>query len=265
MKVQFLLICYLIICISITAAAQKIQKASDLKKNDLAKVESEVRTFFNEYGEDLRQHRREAIANRYDTAGYYRMGNGNKAFISFEQSKNRYLNRWTGPKDFQWKNLSIEMLSSDAALVVGQFDWKLASGDSATYSYSGILKKKNGQWRIRMEDESSAPSDFTTTTISGDRSKPGAFKYIFNAKAGASIAAHRHSVDMHITVRSGKKFILMGDLLTARVQIFEANSKLVIPANTWHVEWWETDTIEEIEGIGSMLTERASPATPRKQ
>ncbi len=116
-----------------------------------------------------------------------------------------------------------------------------------------------------MEDESYTPSDFTTTAISGDRFKPGAFKYIFNAKAGASIAAHRHSVDMHITVTGGKKFILMGELLTTRVQIFEANSKFVIPANTWHVEWWETATVEEIEGIGPMLTERASPATPRKQ
>jgi hypothetical protein len=70
---------------------------------------------------------------------------------------------------------------------------------------------------------------------------------------------------MHITVTGGKKFILMGELLTTRVQIFEANSKFVIPANTWHVEWWETATVEEIEGIGPMLTERASPATPRKQ
>ncbi len=257
---SFLLLISLLLCNVLIGEAQNAQK-----KNSDTATEREIREFFDSYAEDLRHQRREAIANRYDSQGYYRMGNGNKAFLSFEQTKNRYLNRWTGPKDFQWKNLSIEMLSSDAALVVGQFDLKMLSGDSATYSYSGILKKKNGQWRIRMEDESSAPSDFTTTTISGDRSKPGAFKYIFNAKAGASIAAHRHSVDMHITVSSGKKFILIGELLKARVQVIEANSKFVIPANTWHVEWWETDTIEEIEGIGPMLTERASPATPRKK
>lgn len=55
-------------------------------------------------------------------------------------------------------------------------------------------------------------------------------------KAAASIAAHRHSVDMKITVREGRKFILMGDLENARVQVFEVGSTFVIPANTWHME-----------------------------
>jgi hypothetical protein len=149
-KVKIFLIVCLLLC-SPFIEAQKSKKTKSQHNNDTTGIALEIRTFFNEYGEDLRQHRRESIANRYDTAGYYRLGNGSKAFLSFEQSKNRYLNRWTGPKDFQWKNLSIEMLSSDVALVVGQFDLKWASEDSATYSYSGILKKKNGQWRIRWK------------------------------------------------------------------------------------------------------------------
>jgi beta-lactamase superfamily II metal-dependent hydrolase len=99
--------------------------------------------------------------------------------------------------------------------------------------------------------------------VVGDRTEKGPFRYYFKAPAGASLSAHRHSVEMRIAVRSGRKFILMGDLETARVQRFEAGSSLVIPADTWHVEWWETETLEEIQGIGPMLTEQATPSTPR--
>lgn len=103
-----------------------------------------------------------------------------------------------------------------------------------------------------------------TRRLAGNPSEAGPFRYYYQAPAGASLAAHRHSVDMRITVRSGRKFILMGmDLDAARVQRFEAGSTFVIPAGMWHVEWWETDTLEEIEGVGPMRGDRASPATPR--
>jgi hypothetical protein len=68
---------------------------------------------------------------------------------------------------------------------------------------------------------------------------------------------------MKITVKSGRKYILMGDLDNAKVQRFEAGSTFVIPANTWHVEWWETETVEEIEIMAPTRTERATPTTPR--
>ena len=104
-----------------------------------------------------------------------------------------------------------------------------------------------------------------TRRLEGDPSVGGQFRYYYQAPPGASLSAHRHSVDMHITVRRGTKFILMGPRLEdAKVQRFEAGSTFVIPANTWHVEWWETDTLEEIWGEGPMQSERASPATPRR-
>ena len=103
-----------------------------------------------------------------------------------------------------------------------------------------------------------------TRRLEGNPSEAGPFRYFYQAPAGASLAAHRHSADMRITVRTGRKFILMGsDLESARVQRFEAGSTLIIPAGIWHVEWWETDTLEEISGVGPMRGERASPATPR--
>ena len=55
---------------------------------------------------------------------------------------------------------------------------------------------------------------------------------------------------------------LMGDLESARVKTFDAGSTFVIPAGVWHVEWFESDTLVEISGIGPMRTERP-PTTPR--
>ena len=167
-----------------------------------------------------------------------------------------------GPKNFEWKDLSFDVLSPSSAAVVGLFDWQHPSGDKATYSYTAVLTKQSGQWRIRVEDESFNSSGLSSKAISGNRTS-GPYKYSFTAQPTAAVSAHRHSTAMKITVKSGRKFIIMGDLDTAKVQRFEAGSTLVIPANTWHVEWWETETIEEIEIVAPMRTERATPTTPR--
>jgi hypothetical protein len=100
--------------------------------------------------------------------------------------------------------------------------------------------------------------------IAGVRTEPGPFRYYYRTPATASLSAHRHTADMHIRVLEGRQYILMGpDLETARVQHFDVGSEFVIPAGTWHVEWFETDTLVEISGVGPMRTERATPATPR--
>jgi len=263
-KGQFLFVCCLLLGGGLVAEAQKVESPKPQKQNDVASTEREIREFFDSYAEDLRQHRREAIANRYDARGYFRMGNGSKRLVSFADTKERYLTRWTGPKSFEWKDLSIEVLSSDAAVVTGLFDLESAAGQKATFSYTGLLIKQTGKWRIRVEDESVVPSNgYTISKISGDRSLAGAFKESMIAQPGASIAAHRHTADMHITVLKGRQFILMGDLETARVQVFETGSSFVIPAGVWHVEWFESESAFEISGIGPMLTERP-PSTPRK-
>lgn len=254
----------LLLCGCLIAQAQRNKQPMPQNQNAAATTaaECEIRDFFNSYAEDLRLHRGEAIAARYDSRGYYRMGNGTKMLVSFEDNKKRFVNKWDGPKSFEWKNLSIEILSADSAVVTALFDWQIGNSESRLYSYTGVLMKRSGKWRIRLEDESGAPLNLTTP-ITGNSSSAGAFKYLFKGLAGTSIAAHRHSVEQRITIRSGRKFILMGDLTKSTAQIFETGSSFTIPANTWHVEWWETDTIEEIEGTGPMLTERAMPATPR--
>jgi quercetin dioxygenase-like cupin family protein len=228
-----------------------------------SKVEQELRQFYDGYAEDLRQHRSEAIANRYDSRGYFALGNGSKRLVSFEDNKKTYTTRWTGPKSFAWRDLSFEVLSATSAAVVGLFDWTGSSGATDTGSYTAVLTKQSQQWRIRVEDESFNTTGYTTKILSGDPSTPGPFKYSVTFQPGSSIGAHRHPNDVRITIKSGRMFVLMGDLETAKVQRFDAGSTFVIPAKTWHVEWWEDPTVAEAETTAPTRTERATPASPR--
>lgn len=262
-KAQLSLMCCLLLCSGLVAGAQQIKAPKPQKQNSHAAIEREIREWLDSYAKDLRAGRRAALIDRYDTRGYFRVGNGIKAFLSFEEVKDRYLNKWAPPKSFTWKDLSIEVLSPKAVFVVGLFDLQLATDEMQTFSYSGLFIKDSGKWRIRAEDRSFSPLGYSTQLILSNPSAAGPFKYLLTAQPGASIAAHRHSVEMQILVRRGRKFILMGDLENAKVQVFEAGSRLVIPANAWHVEWWEAETVEEIEGVGPMKTEDATPATPR--
>jgi|GEM_PF-4669923 len=258
-KVRFLLICLLLFGGVLAAAAQKPER----QDKAAVQTEREVRDFYEAYAGDLRAGRREAIAERYDERGVYLMGGGTKTFVSFEDTKNRYLKNWSPPKSFAWRELSVDVLGKDSAVVAGLFDWQTAEGVRLTLSYTGVLSKKSGKWRIRVEDENSSPNLYTIEPVTGNRAAAEPFKYIVRAQPTASVAAHRHSVDVRLTVKSGRQFILMGDLGSAKLQVLEAGSTLTIPANTWHVEWWETETVVEVEGAGPMRTERASPLTPR--
>jgi quercetin dioxygenase-like cupin family protein len=259
MKSTLLLTAILFLVSAAGAQTTVIQPASP---GTLA-AEKELRDFYDAYADDLIKGRGEAIANRYDPRGYYSVGNGNKQLVTLEEAKTRYTTRWTAPKGFQWKDVNFEILSPDSATVVGQFDFESRSGDKGTFSYSAVLIRSGGKWRIRVEDESFNSTGYTTKTVSGNRNTPGIYKYTLTAESGASVSAHKHTADMKITVKSGRKFILMGDLNTAKVQTFEAGSTFVIPANTWHVEWWETPTVEEIEMIAPTMTIRAIPSSPR--
>jgi len=148
----------LLICISLyaslSASAQKPRETMTQKQ--AAAVEQEVRQFFEGYAEDLRQQRRDAIADRYDRRGAYMMGNGQKRLSTFEELRSRYVDKWKGPKSFEWKDLSFEVLSPGVAVVVGRFEWQTTDGKMFKYSYTGVLTKREGQWRIRVEDESTA-------------------------------------------------------------------------------------------------------------
>ena len=60
---------------------------------------------------------------------------------------------WGPPATFSWEDLSFEPAGPDAVVVVGRFLW-----ESTRFSYSALLVRQDGVLRIRMEDESQAPS-----------------------------------------------------------------------------------------------------------
>jgi hypothetical protein len=119
--------------------------------------EAEARAFMESYAQDLRAGAREAIVARYDPRGSYRVGNGQKVFEPLDSIRAVYMGPWQAPAAFEWRDLSYEVLSKDAVMVVGRFEWTDAQGRMLPISYTGLLLRQDGQWRIRLEDESVSP------------------------------------------------------------------------------------------------------------
>ena len=124
---------------------------------DETPIDVDAREFMAEYADDLRHGRRQAIVDRYDRRGAYRVGEGEKNFESWDLIRAAYMAQWTPPVRFAWRDLSYEVVSDDSVIVVGLFDWGLADGRKLTFSYTGLLVRIDGELRIRLEDESMNP------------------------------------------------------------------------------------------------------------
>ena len=113
------------------------------------------------------------------------------------------------------------------------------------------LDSANGnQWQPIV----SGPGGFRRYLV-GDTRQPGPFKYQLRIPAGARLAAHQHSTDVHVKVLSGSMFIIIGEPLeSSRAQRFAAGSGFVVPAHAWHDEWWDEETLLEAEGVGPVET-----------
>lgn len=120
-------------------------------------VEAEARAFMESYARDLRGGAREAIAARYDRRGAYRVGGGEKVLEPLDSIRAVYTGRWQPPTAFEWRDLSYEVLGDDAVMVVGRFEWTDQQGRMLPLTYTGLLVRQDGQWRIRLEDEDIAP------------------------------------------------------------------------------------------------------------
>jgi hypothetical protein len=119
--------------------------------------EAEARAFMESYARDLRAGAREAIIARYDPRGSYRVGGGQKTFEPLDSIRATYMSRWEPPSVFEWRDLSYEVLGDDAVMVVGRFEWTDAGGRMLPISYTGLLVRHEGEWRIRLEDEDVSP------------------------------------------------------------------------------------------------------------
>jgi hypothetical protein len=98
------------------------------------------------------------------------------------------------------------------------------------------------------------PGGFRRNLV-GDPRQPGPFKYQLKIPAGARVAAHQHSNEVEVKVLSGSMFIIIGEPLeSSRARRFVAGSVFVVPAQAWHEEWWDEETVLEANGVGPMET-----------
>ena len=112
--------------------------------------------FMEDYGQDMASGRREAVIKRYDSRGCFRMGQGQKRYWKPEDVRAYYLERYKVPLSFRWRDLTYEVLSPDSVVALGLFEVGLADGRKVNVSYTGLLLRQNGEWKIRLEDESRA-------------------------------------------------------------------------------------------------------------
>ncbi|HYI64937.1 MAG TPA: hypothetical protein VEW71_08640 [Allosphingosinicella sp.] len=121
-----------------------------------APIVAEARSFMAGYERDLIAGDRAAIAARHDRRGAWRLGQGEKSFLSWEAIRAHYAGpRWGPPSGFVWRELSYEPAGPDSVVVIGLFDWGAGEGRlPVTYSYTGLLVRQDGELRIRLEDES---------------------------------------------------------------------------------------------------------------
>ncbi|WP_156167366.1 hypothetical protein [Aurantiacibacter marinus] len=121
-------------------------------------MSDEARIFMEAYGEDLENHDREAIIERYASSGAYIVFNGASRYASKSDLESRYLEEWQGPISFSWNELTIDEVSSGVVLVVGTFNWESSDG-IALYSYTGLLVGEGDGLRIKLENESILPTE----------------------------------------------------------------------------------------------------------
>ena len=93
--------------------------------------------------------------------------------------------------------------------------------------------------------------------LAGDPGKPGPFRFELKVPAGARAEEHKHSTDVRVTVVSGSMHIVIGEPFEdVRAQHYAAGTSFVVPAEAWHVEWWDEPSTMQGEGEGPMLTTR---------
>jgi len=117
------------------------------------------------YARELLAGDRAAIAARYHPDGAYFLIDGRKEYASQEEIREKYTgDKWSPPVFFQWSDISVEPITSDAVIVLGTFQWGAQPGrPPLTLSYNALLRRHEDAFRIRIEDEdvdqSSLPSE----------------------------------------------------------------------------------------------------------
>lgn len=115
----------------------------------------EARQFMEGYARDLANGDRAAIASRYDRAGAFFLVAGGREFVSHEALTKDYRETWTPPTSFVWRDFHFDPVGDEAVVVNGSFVWGDKSAKRVV-TYTGFLRRQDGQLRIRLEDETPA-------------------------------------------------------------------------------------------------------------
>ncbi len=124
-----------------------------------ADVVADAQAFMREYQKVIQRGDRPGLAALYDRSGAYFVGHGHKRFLTYPQIVELYAGpQWSHPAAFAWSDLSYEPAGPDAVVVAGLFIWVNSPGDTpGPVSYTGLLVRRDGVLRIRLEDESASP------------------------------------------------------------------------------------------------------------
>ncbi len=115
-------------------------------------------TFYDDYGEALRAHRRESLAQYYSPEGALVVFDGRPRRLSNAALDSLYRGPWQGPAFFAWDSLSFDSLNPGQVLVTGHFRWQsAAASDTSRLVYAAILQAVDSGLAIRFEHETSAP------------------------------------------------------------------------------------------------------------
>jgi Domain of unknown function (DUF4440) len=117
-------------------------------------IEQEARQFMASYTAELRAHDFEAVVARYHRQGVYRIGHGRKRFVTHDSIAQLYRARGSGPASLELNDVSYEVLSANAVVVIGTFRWMQTKDEGQIGSFTSLLVRQDGKLRIRLEDES---------------------------------------------------------------------------------------------------------------
>ena len=126
-----------------------------------------MQDWYADYARDLLAEDRAAIIQRYHPDGAWIVRRGVPRLLTFAELVARYQGEaWQPPRSFAWRGLAFDPVGDDGMLVVGQFLWQRPAGTVERMSYTGLLKRVSGHWRIRLEDENLAET-FPTPSAAG--------------------------------------------------------------------------------------------------
>jgi anti-sigma factor ChrR (cupin superfamily) len=112
------------------------------------------------------------------------------------------------------------------------------------------------QWQ-----ESKLTPGVSVMTLLGSRTTPGPYVYRVKARNGVRIPPHWHTQTMHLTVLSGRFVMAMGESLDSiKAKSYDPGSFLVLPARMRHIEWFEGETVVQVETEGPLETVFLNPA-----